>query len=40
MISFICACCHEHRLGNNLAFTFPVDDEMEGVCGDCAEALE
>jgi hypothetical protein len=41
MISFICAACHEYKLSNNLAFTFPVDDEThEGVCGDCADYLD
>jgi len=34
---FVCAMCQELRTWKHLAFTFPVEDHTEGVCGDCAD---
>ena len=36
MIEFKCAICHEYFLKDHCAFTFPVEDYYEGVCGWCA----
>ena len=37
MADFQCEMCREWYTYKWLAFTFRVDDELCGVCGDCAE---
>lgn len=36
MMEFNCAMCHQYRFVKDLAFTFEIEGQQEGVCGWCA----